>query len=91
MHYNTAECKAKQRLSNLLQCFITSPVLVPSNCVRQHTYDVPAKVVLSRMEYFELHQTRRKYGLDDEKWMNLEQNRLMLYDTNFSRLQHSIR
>ena len=31
---------------NSVQCFITSPVLVPSSCVLQHTQDVFAKLVL---------------------------------------------
>ena len=34
------------------QSFITSPELVQSSCVRQHTQDVPAKRVLPSKEYF---------------------------------------
>ena len=43
----TATAEAKPRCVYSIvkphgQCFITSPVLVPSGCVRQHTQDVPA-------------------------------------------------
>ena len=46
MHYDIAQGEAKLHFSNLLQCFITSPVLVPSSFVCKYTYDVPRKLVL---------------------------------------------
>ena len=35
------------KILDVIQCYITSPVSVPSSCVRQLTQDVPAKRVLS--------------------------------------------
>ena len=46
-HYNIREAKPNCVYLNSLQCFITSPVLVLSSCVRQHTKDVHAKRVLT--------------------------------------------
>ena len=46
--YNTLLGKAKPSwvYQKSLQCFITSSESVPSSCVRQHTYDVPAQRLL---------------------------------------------
>ena len=43
--------KPKHDYQNRYHYFITSPVLVPSSCVRQHTQDVPAQRVLPSNEY----------------------------------------
>ena len=43
--------KAELPLRTKIQCFISSPVSVPSSCVRQHNQDVPAQQLVSSSTY----------------------------------------